>query len=66
MKLSETGLLHGTSVDVNLTHPVFVCKVSPSGVGTCGESRAGGINVTEIKRPDKNPTKDQKRDIIIW
>ena len=52
-------------MEVNLTHPVFVCNVSPSGVGTVGESRGGGAKVTEIKRPAINPTNVQKRDIII-
>jgi hypothetical protein len=67
MKLRELGLTQGTSVEVNLTHPAFVCSVSlPSGVGTCGESRVGGINVTAIKSPTINPANDQNNDIIIY
>lgn len=66
MKLRELGFTHGTSVDVNLTHPVLVCNVSlPSGVGTWGESRRGGVNVTETNNPTTSPMKDQKSDIII-
>jgi hypothetical protein len=66
MKLREVGFTHGTSVEVNLTHPDLVWSVSlPSGVGTCGESRRGGVNVTETKSPTTSPTNDQKSDIII-
>jgi hypothetical protein len=55
----------GTSTDLNLTQPVFVCNGDLSfGVGVFNSSRKGGIKTETIKSPTINPVNVQKRDII--
>ena len=67
MKLSDLeSAEHGTSLDLNFTHPVLVKNTSDlSGVGTSCTSCTGGINTDTIKSPVITPTKTQSRDIII-
>jgi hypothetical protein len=66
MKLRDFGSPeHGTSVDLNLTHPVFVKKTELlSGVGTSWDSRTGGINTETIRSPTRTPANNHKSDII--
>lgn len=56
---------HGTSVDLNETHPVFVKNTELlSGVGTSCVSRTGGMNTETIRSPTKTPINNHKSDII--
>ena len=67
MKLREVACeVQGTSLVENFTHPDPVCIGVPSlGVGSWGTFRKGGVKITEIKSPTKNPTNNQMTENIL-
>jgi hypothetical protein len=67
MKLREVVFdVHGTSFVLNFTHPEPVCiTLSLCGVGSCGSLLTGGVKMTAIRSPTKNPTKIQNTENIL-
>jgi len=66
MKLREVAFVQGTSVVLNLTQPDSVCIGFMSyGVGNPGTDRNGGVNITAMRSPVRNPANSQRIENIL-
>jgi len=66
MKLRDVAFIQGTSTVLNLTHPDSVCIGFTSyGVGNSGIERNGGVNITAIRSPVRNPANSQSIENIV-